>query len=74
MGQKAKNAGKKQSKTCNKKANAKSVCGGGGFKAIALTPIQKLELQIMDVGRNSTYVKGVGLIIKTNGTYLRIES
>ena len=68
MGQKAKNAGKKQSKTCNKKANAKSICGGGWFKAVTLTPIQKLELQIMDVGRNSTYVKGVGHILKTNRT------
>ena len=73
MGQKAKNAGKKQSKTCNKKANAKSVCGGGGFKAIALTPIKKLELQIMDVGRNSTYVKGVGNVLKTNRTPVLME-
>ena len=73
MGQKAKNAGKKQSKTCNKKANAKSVCGGGGFQAKVLTPIQKLELQIMDVGRNSTYVKGVGKVLKSNGTALIIE-
>ena len=73
MGEKAKNAGKKQSKTCNKKANAKSVCGGGCFKAIALTPIQKLELQIMDVGRNSTYVKGVGYVIKSNRTALLLD-
>ena len=73
MGQKAKTAGKKQSKTCNKKANAKSVSGGKAFSAVALTPIQKLELQLMDVGRNSTYVKGVGNVIKSNGTALLID-
>ena len=65
MGQKAKNAGKKQSKTCNKKATAKSVCGGKGFRAKTLTPIQRLELQLMDVGRNTTYAT-----VKTNGTPL----
>ena len=70
MGQIAKNAGKKQSKTCNKKATAKSVCGGKVFRAIALTPIQMLELQLMDAGRNSTYADGIGKVIKTNGTPL----
>ena len=69
MGQKAKNAGKKQSKTCNKKATAKSVCGGS-FQEKVLTPIQIMELQLMSLEGNSTYVKGVGNVVKSNGTVL----
>ena len=69
MGQKAKNAGKKPSKTCNKKANAKSVCGGE-FRVKTVTLIQRLELQLMDVGRNTTYADSnfSRKVIKTNGT------
>ena len=66
MGQKAKNAGKKQSKTCNKNATSKSVCGGKALKAVALTPIQHLELQLMDVGRNGVYRDGRGKCIYVN--------
>ena len=72
MGQKAKNAGKKQGKTCNKKATAKSVCGGKEFRVKTLTLIQRLELQSMDVGRTTTYADSNfrRKVIKTNGTPL----
>jgi hypothetical protein len=73
MGQKAKNAGKKQSKTCNKKANTKSVCGGGCAKAKVFTPIQILEHQLMSLDRNPKYVKGIGKVLKSNGTALQIS-
>ena len=71
MGQNAKNAGKKQSTTCNKKANAKSVCGGN-FQEKVLTHIQIMELQLMSLKGNSTYVKGVGNVVKSNGTVLKM--
>jgi len=75
MGQKAKNAGKKQSKTCNKKATSKSICGGGCFREKVLTHIQIMELQLMGLkGRDSTYVKGVGNVVKSNGTVLKMLS
>ena len=74
MGQKAKNAGKKQSKTCNKKATSKSICGGGCFREKALTHIQIMELQLMGSKGNSTYVKGVGNVVKSNGTVLKMLS
>jgi len=74
MGQKAKNAGKKQSKTCNKKATSKSICGGGCFREKVLTHIQIMELQLMGLKGNSTYVKGVGNVVKSNGTVLKMLS
>ena len=74
MGQKAKNAGKKQSKTCNKKATSKSICGGGCFQEKVLTHIEIMELQLMSLKGNSTYVKGVGNVVKSNGTVLKMLS
>ena len=74
MGQKAKNAGKKQSKTCNKKATSKSICGGGCFREKVLTHIQIMELQLMGLKGNSTYVKGVGNVVNSNGTVLKMRS
>ena len=65
MGQKAKNAGKKQSKTCNKKATAKSVCGGKCFKSKRLTPIQTALIPEVD-----SHIPGFGRVIKTNGVVL----
>ena len=43
MGQKAKNAGKKASKTCNKLANTKSVkCSGARLKVFEKTMVWKI--------------------------------
>ena len=72
MGQKSKNAGKKQSKICNKKATSKSICGGN-FQGRLVTPIQKMEMYLMSLERNSTYVKGVGNVLKSSRTALRID-
>ena len=74
MGQKAKNAGKKQSKTCNKKATSKSICGGGCFREKTLTHIEIMELEFMGKARDSTYVKGVGNVVNSNGTVLKMRS